>query len=260
MTGLNPVQQMVRISSVSKRFGNLQVLADINLTVASGEVCCLIGPSGAGKSTLIRCINYLEKVDSGRIYVNGQLVGYKLKNGRLHELKAREAARSRADTAMVFQHFNLFPHLSVLGNITEAPIQVRGESRADAESDARALLERVGLASKERIYPRELSGGQKQRVAIARALAMRPKLLLFDEPTSSLDPELVGEVLDVMRALARDGQTMIVVTHEMGFAREVADSLVFMDEGRIVESGTPAAVLDRPSMPRTRAFLSKVRA
>jgi polar amino acid transport system ATP-binding protein len=251
---------MVQISSVSKRFGNLQVLSDISLTVAAGEVCCLIGPSGAGKSTLIRCMNYLEKVDSGRIYVNGQLVGYKLKHGRLHELRAREAARSRADTAMVFQHFNLFPHLSVLGNITEAPIQVRGESRANAESDARALLARVGLGSKERSYPRELSGGQKQRVAIARALAMRPKLLLFDEPTSALDPELVGEVLDVMRALAREGQTMIVVTHEMGFAREVADSLVFMDEGRIIESGTPAAVLDTPRMPRTQAFLSKVRA
>jgi polar amino acid transport system ATP-binding protein len=260
MISIGSDQPMVQISSVSKRFGSLQVLSDINLTVATGEVCCLIGPSGAGKSTLIRCMNYLEKVDSGRIYVNGQLVGYKLKHGRLHELRAREAARSRADTAMVFQHFNLFPHLSVLGNITEAPIQVRGESRANAERDARALLARVGLASKERSYPRELSGGQKQRVAIARALAMRPKLLLFDEPTSALDPELVGEVLDVMRTLAREGQTMIVVTHEMGFAREVADSLVFMDEGRIIETGTPAAVLDSPLMPRTQAFLSKVRA
>jgi polar amino acid transport system ATP-binding protein len=258
MSGRDSVLPMVEISSVSKRFGSLQVLSDINLTVAAGEVCCLIGPSGAGKSTLIRCINYLEKIDSGRIYVNRQLVGYKLENGRLHELRAREAARSRADTAMVFQHFNLFPHLSVLGNVTEAPIQVRGESRASAESQARALLERVGLAGKERSYPRELSGGQKQRVAIARALAMRPKLLLFDEPTSALDPELVGEVLDVMRALAKEGQTMIIVTHEMGFAREVADTVVFMDEGCIVESGAPQRILDTPNMPRTRAFLSKV--
>jgi polar amino acid transport system ATP-binding protein len=258
MTGDSAIESMVQISSVSKRFGHLHVLSDINLTVAAGEVCCLIGPSGAGKSTLIRCINYLEKVDSGRIYVNGQLVGYKMKNGRLHELRAREAAQSRADTAMVFQHFNLFPHLSVLGNITEAPMQVRRESQASAEERARALLDRVGLAGRERAYPRELSGGQKQRVAIARALAMRPKLLLFDEPTSALDPELVGEVLDVMRALAREGQTMVVVTHEMGFAREVADTVVFMDQGRVVESGTPREVLDTPAMPRTRVFLSKV--
>jgi polar amino acid transport system ATP-binding protein len=249
---------MVEIANVSKRFGHLQVLSDINLTVSTGEVCCLIGPSGAGKSTLIRCINYLEKVDAGRIYVNGQLVGYRLKNGRLYELKAREAAHSRADTAMVFQHFNLFPHLSVLGNIIEAPIQVRRESRSDAESHAHSLLRRVGLSNKARSYPRELSGGQKQRVAIARALAMRPKLLLFDEPTSSLDPELVGEVLDVMRGLAGEGQTMVVVTHEMGFAREVADKLVFMDEGKVVEAGDPREVLDSPKTPRTQSFLSKV--
>jgi polar amino acid transport system ATP-binding protein len=249
---------MVEIANVSKRFGHLQVLSDINLTVSTGEVCCLIGPSGAGKSTLIRCINYLEKVDAGRIYVNGQLVGYRLKNGRLYELKAREAAHSRADTAMVFQHFNLFPHLSVLGNIIEAPIQVRRESRSDAESHAHSLLRRVGLSNKARSYPRELSGGQKQRVAIARALAMRPKLLLFDEPTSSLDPELVGEVLDVMRGLAGEGQTMVVVTHEMGFAREVADKLVFMDEGKVVEAGDPREVLDSPKTARAQSFLSKV--
>ena len=253
---VNPL--MVEISHVSKRFGHLQVLSDINLTVSLGEVCCLIGPSGAGKSTLIRCINYLEKVDSGRIYVNGQLVGYRLKDGRLHELKAKEAARTRADTAMVFQHFNLFPHLSVLGNIIEAPIQVRRESRSDAEVHAHLLLRRVGLAGKARAYPRELSGGQKQRVAIARALAMKPKLLLFDEPTSSLDPELVGEVLDVMRGLASEGQTMVIVTHEMGFAREVADKVVFMDRGQIVESGEPNEVFDSPAMPRTQSFLSKV--
>jgi polar amino acid transport system ATP-binding protein len=256
LASVNPL--MVEIAHVSKRFGPLLVLSDVSLTVRAGEVCCLIGPSGAGKSTLIRCINYLEKVDAGRIYVNGQLVGYRLKRGRLHELKAKEAARSRADTAMVFQHFNLFPHLSVLGNIIEAPIQVRKESRSDAEAHAHVLLERVGMASKAHAYPRELSGGQKQRVAIARALAMQPKLLLFDEPTSSLDPELVGEVLDVMRGLAREGQTMVVVTHEMGFAREVADKVVFMDEGRIVEAGRPREVLDSPQMPRTRLFLSKV--
>ena len=249
---------MVEIGHVSKRFGHLQVLSDINMRVSAGEVCCLIGPSGAGKSTLIRCINYLERVDAGRIYVNGQLVGYRLKHGRLHELKAREAARSRADTAMVFQHFNLFPHLSVLGNIIEAPIQVRRELRSDAEAHARVLLERVGLADKAQAYPRELSGGQKQRVAIARALAMRPKLLLFDEPTSSLDPELVGEVLDVMRNLADEGHTMVVVTHEMGFAREVADEVVFMDQGQIVEAGSPKDVLNSPRMPRTQSFLSKV--
>jgi polar amino acid transport system ATP-binding protein len=249
---------MVEIKAVSKRFGHLQVLSNINLIVSPGEVCCIIGPSGAGKSTLIRCINYLEKVDSGRIYVNGQLVGYKLKNGRLHELRAREAARTRADTAMVFQQFNLFPHFTVLGNVVEAPIQVRREPRVEAEQYARQLLKRVGLADKEQAYPRELSGGQKQRVAIARALAMRPKLLLFDEPTSALDPELVGEVLDVMRALAREGQTMVIVTHEMGFAREVADNIVFMDEGRIVEVGPPSSILEQPSMVRTRAFLGKV--
>lgn len=258
MTHATANPPMVEIANVSKRFGHLQVLSDINLTVDTGEVCCLIGPSGAGKSTLIRCINYLEKVDAGRIYVNGQLVGYRLKNGRLYELKAREAAHSRADTAMVFQHFNLFPHLSVLGNIIEAPMQVRGESRSDAESHAHSLLRRVGLSNKARSYPRELSGGQKQRVAIARALAMRPKLLLFDEPTSSLDPELVGEVLDVMRGLAGEGQTMVVVTHEMGFAREVADKLVFVDEGKVVEEGDPREVLDSPKTPRAQSFLSKV--
>jgi polar amino acid transport system ATP-binding protein len=249
---------MVQLTSVCKRYGAHEVLSDINLAVAPGEVCCLIGPSGAGKSTLIRCINYLEKIERGRIHVNGQLVGYRLRNGRLHELSERDAAHSRADTAMVFQHFNLFPHLSVLENITEAPIHVRKETRQTAERQARDLLERVGLQGKERAYPRELSGGQRQRVAIARALAMRPKLLLFDEPTSALDPELVGEVLDVMRALVREGQTMVIVTHEMGFAREVADTLVFMDQGRIVELGNPRLMLANPVMNRTREFLAKV--
>lgn len=249
---------MVRIERVSKQYGSFQVLSDINLTVSRGEVCCLIGPSGAGKSTLIRCINYLEKVNKGRIYVNGQLVGYKIRNGRLHELRDSEAAATRADTAMVFQHFNLFPHLSVLENITEAPIYVKREPREQAEAHARALLERVGLAGKEDAFPLQLSGGQKQRVAIARALALRPKLILFDEPTSALDPELVGEVLDVMRSLARDGQTMIVVTHEMDFAREVADTVVFMDRGRIVESGPPEVILSNPKTERAQAFISRV--
>jgi polar amino acid transport system ATP-binding protein len=249
---------MVQLAAVHKNYGAQQVLCDVNLSVFPGEVCCLVGPSGAGKSTLIRCINYLEKIDRGRIHVNGQLVGYRMHKGRLHELSEREAGRSRADTAMVFQHFNLFPHMSVLENIVEAPIQVRRESRISAEQHARALLARVGLEGKERAYPRELSGGQKQRVAIARALAMRPKLLLFDEPTSALDPELVGEVLEVMRTLARDGQTMVVVTHEMGFAREVADTLVFMDRGRIAEKGDARMMIDNPVVDRTRAFFSKV--
>ncbi|CAA0113678.1 Arginine transport ATP-binding protein ArtM [Starkeya nomas] len=249
---------MVQIQSVCKRFGEVEVLSDIDLSVATGEVCCLIGPSGAGKSTLIRCINHLEKINTGTIEVNGHLVGYARRNGQLHELTGREAARSREDTAMVFQHFNLFPHMTVLENITEAPIHVKKESRASAEAHAHALLDRVGLAGKARAYPGELSGGQKQRVAIARALAVRPKLLLFDEPTSALDPELVSEVLEVMRDLAREGQTMIVVTHEMGFAREVADKVAFMDQGRIVEYGSADDVLVRPRLERTRDFLARV--
>ena len=256
--GKDAAQPMVRIENVSKHYGALEVLRDINLSVAAGEVCCLIGPSGAGKSTLIRCINYLEKVQRGRIYVNGQLVGYREHNGRLHELRDREAAATRADTAMVFQHFNLFPHLSVLENITEAPIYVKRETRAKAEAHARELLHRVGLEGKEKSYPQQLSGGQKQRVAIARALAVRPSLILFDEPTSALDPELVGEVLDVMKSLAREGQTMIVVTHEMDFARDVADKVIFMDQGQIVESGLPEIVLSKPVQARTQAFLSRV--
>lgn len=251
-------EPMVKITNVSKSFAGREVLTDINLSVAPGQVSCLIGPSGAGKSTLIRCINFLEKVDRGRIMVNGHLVGCKIKNGRLHELKAGEAAKSRADTAMVFQHFNLFPHMSVLDNITIAPIRVRGAPRKTAAQEARALLDRVGLGGREGAYPRELSGGQKQRVAIARALAMKPKLLLFDEPTSALDPELVGEVLSVMRDLAQAGQTMLVVTHEMGFAREVADSVIFMDQGRIVETGAPAQLLVNPQLERTQNFLRRV--
>ncbi|OJU89702.1 amino acid ABC transporter ATP-binding protein [Shinella sp. PSBB067] len=249
---------MVRIENVHKRYGTLEVLSGINLVVDPGKVCCLIGPSGAGKSTLIRCINYLEKVQKGRIYVNGQLVGYREHNGRLYELHDRQASATRADTAMVFQHFNLFPHMSVLENITEAPIHVKKEPRAKAEAHARELLERVGLSGKEGAYPQQLSGGQKQRVAIARALAVRPRLLLFDEPTSALDPELVDEVLEVMISLASEGQTMVVVTHEMEFARDVADTVVFMDRGQIVEAGAPDVVLSNPLQERTRAFIARV--
>ena len=252
------VEPMVRIEGVGKHYGSYQALKDINLQVRPGEVCCLIGPSGAGKSTLIRCVNYLEKVQRGRIYVNGQLVGYREIGGRLFELRDRDAARTRADTAMVFQHFNLFPHMTVLENIIEAPIYVKKEKRAQAVAHARELLTRVGLEGKETAYPQQLSGGQKQRVAIARALALRPRLILFDEPTSALDPELVGEVLEVMKALAKAGQTMIVVTHEMDFARDVADTVVFMDQGQIVEVGPPEQVLEMPQMDRTRAFLSRV--
>jgi polar amino acid transport system ATP-binding protein len=221
-------------------------------------VMCIVGPSGSGKSTFLRCINHLEKIDAGRLSVDGELVGYREKKDRLYELHDREVCRKRAEIGMVFQNFNLFPHRTALENITEAPVIVRRESRTSAASRARELLARVGLSDKEKAYPRQLSGGQQQRLAIARALAMRPKLMLFDEPTSALDPELVGEVLDAMRILAEDGMTMIVVTHEMGFAREVGDSIVFMDGGVIVEAGKPREVLANPRHERTRAFLSKV--
>jgi polar amino acid transport system ATP-binding protein len=226
--------------------------------VAKGEVVVLIGPSGSGKTTFLRCINHLERVDAGRIYVDGELVGYREKNGRLVEDREREVARKRAAIGMVFQRFNLFPHLSALGNVIEAPIRVKKVSRKEAEETGRERLAKVGLADKLSVYPVQLSGGQQQRVAIARALAMQPKLMLFDEPTSALDPELVGEVLDVMKSLAREGMTMIVVSHEMGFAREVADRIVFMDEGVIVEEGPPEELFLRPSQPRTQAFLSKI--
>jgi polar amino acid transport system ATP-binding protein len=258
MSRPEPTTPMVQMRHVHKSFGPIEVLHDVNLDVMPGEVCCLVGPSGAGKSTLIRCINYLETISSGIIRVDGALVGYREANGRLYELDEREAARSRRGIGMVFQHFNLFPHMTVLGNIVEAPMGVAKLSRAAATERARELLERVGLSDKEQAYPRELSGGQKQRVAIARALAMQPRLMLFDEPTSALDPEIVGEVLDVMRGLAAEGQTMIIVTHEMGFAREVADRAVFMDQGRVVEVGPPRQVLGAPEQERTRAFLSKV--
>ncbi|MGI5120427.1 amino acid ABC transporter ATP-binding protein [Marinactinospora thermotolerans] len=250
--------RMVVAENVHKSYGRVEVLRGIDLEVRRGEVMCVVGPSGSGKSTFLRCVNHLEKINAGRLWVNGQLMGYREKGGRLHELRESEVAAQRRDIGMVFQRFNLFPHMTALGNVMEAPVQVKGEPKAQARERAMRLLERVGLADKANSLPDQLSGGQQQRVAIARALAMQPSLMLFDEPTSALDPELVGEVLDVMKDLARDGMTMIVVTHEMGFAREVGDSLVFMDGGVVVERGTPAEVLSAPRRERTRSFLSKV--
>jgi len=250
--------EMVRAEGVRKSFGWLEVLKGIDLEVRTGEVFCLIGPSGSGKSTFLRCINHLEKVDGGRLSVDGELVGYRQKGDRLHELKGREVCGKRAEIGMVFQRFNLFPHMTALQNITLAPTTVKGESKSDVNALATGLLERVGLSDKATCYPNQLSGGQQQRVAIARALAMRPKLMLFDEPTSALDPELVGDVLAVMRTLAEEGMTMIVVTHEMGFARDVGDSLVFMDAGVVVEKGHPREVLSNPQEERTKLFLSRV--
>ncbi|MEU0843484.1 amino acid ABC transporter ATP-binding protein [Streptomyces sp. NPDC005962] len=249
---------MVDIRSVHKSFGPLEVLRGIDLEVRTGEVAVVLGPSGSGKSTLLRTINHLEKVDSGWISVAGTLVGYRKKNDKLYELRERDILKQRTRIGFVFQNFNLFPHLTVLENITEAPVSALGRSRKQAVETAETLLARVGLADKSSAYPRQLSGGQQQRVAIARALALEPELLLFDEPTSALDPELVGEVLDVIKDLAHQGTTMIVVTHEIGFAREVADTVVFMDDGRIVEQGPPSEVLDNPHHERTKAFLSKV--
>ena len=249
---------MVEAQQVCKDFGALSVLKGVTLSVAPGEVLVLVGPSGSGKSTFLRCINHLETVSAGRLYVDGVLVGYRESRNRLYEMPAREASRKRRDIGMVFQHFNLFPHRTALENITEAPIHVRKLRKSAAVERARDLLHQVGLSDKADAYPAQLSGGQQQRVAIARALAMDPKLMLFDEPTSALDPELVGEVLAVMKKLAGAGMTMIVVTHEMGFAREVADQLVFMDDGVIVETGPPREVLGNPAHERTRAFLSKV--
>jgi len=249
---------MVEAVEVHKSFGRIDVLKGISLKVMPREVMCLIGPSGSGKSTFLRCINHLEKINAGRLSVDGELVGYREHGGRLHELHGKEVARQRTEIGMVFQRFNLFPHMTALENIVEAPVRVKGESREESRRHARELLEKVGLADRETAYPNQLSGGQQQRIAIARALAMRPKLMLFDEPTSALDPELVGDVLAVMRQLADDGMTMIVVTHEMGFAREVGDSLVFMDDGVVVESGNPREVLADPRHERTRLFLSKV--
>jgi polar amino acid transport system ATP-binding protein len=249
---------MVLAEGVHKRFGLLEVLKGIDLSVNRGDVMVILGPSGSGKSTFLRCINHLEKIEAGRLSVDGELVGYREHGGKLHELHDRDVCRKRAEIGMVFQRFNLFPHMTALDNIVEAPLRVKGESKAIVAKRAAELLDRVGLADKRDAYPRQLSGGQQQRVAIARALAMQPKLMLFDEPTSALDPELVGDVLDVMRSLAEDGMTMIVVTHEIGFAREVGDQLVFMDGGVVVESGPPREVLANPKHERTKAFLSKV--
>ncbi|WP_040733685.1 amino acid ABC transporter ATP-binding protein [Nocardia tenerifensis] len=249
---------MILADRVCKNFGALQVLKGVSLEIGRGEVLCVIGPSGSGKSTFLRCINHLEEVNAGRLYVDGELVGYQEKNGKLYELHPREAARQRREIGMVFQHFNLFPHRTVLENVIEAPTQVKKVPKATAVAKAQELLDRVGLAEKANAYPAQLSGGQQQRVAIARALAMDPKLMLFDEPTSALDPELVGEVLEVMRELAQSGMTMVVVTHEMGFAREVADKLVFMDGGVIIEAGAPRELLANPKHERTQAFLSRL--
>jgi polar amino acid transport system ATP-binding protein len=251
-------EPMVHSVDVHKNYGHVTVLKGIDLAVPAGEVMCLIGPSGSGKTTFLRCINHLEQITAGRLYVDGVLVGYEERSGKLHELHPRVAAKQRRDIGMVFQHFNLFPHMTALENIVEGPIRVKRKSKDDAVDAGRRLLAQVGLSDKERSYPAQLSGGQQQRVAIARALAMEPKLMLFDEPTSALDPELVGEVLDVMKELAHGGMTMVVVTHEMGFAREVADQLVFMDGGVVVESGDPRTVLADPQHERTKAFLSKV--
>ena len=252
------MQPMVKAEAVHKSFGRLEVLRGVSLEIQPREVMCMIGPSGSGKSTFLRCINHLEKINAGRLWVDGELVGYRAAGDNLYELPDREVCRKRSEIGMVSQHFNLFPHMTALENVALAPVKVKKEGRAVAVERGRRLLARVGLQDKEQAYPRQLSGGQQQRVAIARALAMEPKLMLFDEPTSALDPELVGEVLDVMRALAEQGMTMFVVTHEMGFAREVGDSLVFMDAGAVVECGAPREVLARPQHERTKAFLSKV--
>ncbi|MDT5018468.1 MAG: polar amino acid transport system ATP-binding protein [Mycobacterium sp.] len=249
---------MVKAESVCKSFGALHVLKGITLEIGKGEVLCMVGPSGSGKSTFLRCINHLEQVNAGRLYVDGELIGYRERGNKLQEMSPRDAAKQRRDIGMVFQHFNLFPHRTALDNVVEAPIHVKGVKKDAAIARGKDLLEQVGLSDKATAYPAQLSGGQQQRVAIARALAMNPKLMLFDEPTSALDPELVGEVLEVMKKLASEGMTMVVVTHEMGFAREVANHLVFMDEGVVVESGPPREVLSNPQHERTKAFLSKV--
>ena len=258
MTVANDQKPMVEAVGIHKSFGSVEVLRGIDLTVMPGEVACVIGPSGSGKSTFLRCINHLETIDAGTMTVDGELVGYRRRGDKLYELRESEVAKQRRDIGMVFQRFNLFPHMTALQNVMEAPCTVRRTAKKAARERALTLMERVGLGNRCDNYPSQLSGGQQQRVAIARALAMQPRLMLFDEPTSALDPELVGEVLDVMRGLAGEGMTMVVVTHEMGFAREVADSLVFMDEGRIVEAGVPREVLANPQHERTQAFLSKV--
>ncbi|MFT4228803.1 MAG: amino acid ABC transporter ATP-binding protein [Microbacterium sp.] len=248
----------VEIHNVHKRFGGAEVLRGIDLTIEPGEVVALLGPSGSGKSTLLRTINHLESVDRGSVTVDGELIGYQLRGERLHELPEREVLKRRTNVGLVFQSFNLFPHLTAIENVVEAPLALKRLSRADAHELALGLLDRVGLADKADHYPRQLSGGQQQRVAIARALALRPQVLLFDEPTSALDPELVGEVLDVIRDLAHAGTTLVIVTHEIGFAREVADRVVFLDGGVVLEQGPPDRILTDPEHPRTRGFLAKV--
>jgi polar amino acid transport system ATP-binding protein len=249
---------VVDLRHVTKSFGSNRVLDDVDLELAEGTVTVVLGPSGSGKSTLLRTINHLEKIDRGQVRVGGTLIGYRQLGDRLHELPEREVLRQRSRIGFVFQQFNLFPHLTALENVVEAPVSAQGRKRSHAEAEARALLERVGLGDKAGAYPRQLSGGQQQRVAIARALALQPEVILFDEPTSALDPELVGEVLAVIKELARDGATLVVVTHEVGFAREVADTVVFLDEGRVVEQGPPSQVIDHPVHERTRAFLDRV--
>jgi polar amino acid transport system ATP-binding protein len=259
--GLAPLPdhaEVVQATDVHKWYGPLHVLKGVSLTVKRGEVVVIIGPSGSGKTTFVRCLNHLEEIQQGRIVVNGALIGYRERGSRLVKDRERNIARQRREIGMVFQRFNLFHHMTALGNIIEAPIRVRGMDEAEAIRIARALLTRVGLADKADAYPAQLSGGQQQRVAIARALAMRPKLMLFDEATSALDPEMIGEVLEVMQELAREGMTMIVVSHEMGFAREVANRVVMMDDGKIVEEGTPDQLFQRPAHKRTQAFLSKI--
>ena len=253
-----PGTEMVRAENVHKSFGHLEVLKGIDMVVRQGEVCVVLGPSGSGKSTFLRCVNHLEKINAGKIYVDGDLIGYRQRGEKLHELREREVAAQRRSIGMVFQRFNLFPHMTALANVMEAPCRVLREPKPEVRARALAMLDRVGLADKVDSYPGQLSGGQQQRVAIARALAMNPEMMLFDEATSALDPELVGDVLDVMRQLAKEGMTMMVVTHEMGFAREVGDKLVFMDGGVIVEEGDPRTVLANPQHERTQRFLSKV--
>jgi polar amino acid transport system ATP-binding protein len=249
---------VVEASDIHKSFGALQVLKGVSLTVRRGEVVVIVGASGSGKTTFIRCLNHLEKIHRGRIVVNGHLIGYHERDGRLVEDRERNIARQRREIGMVFQRFNLFPHLTALGNIIEAPVHVRRVPKGEAVDTARALLARIGLSDKENAYPAQLSGGQQQRVAIARALAMRPALMLFDEPTSALDPEMIGEVLEVMKELAREGMTMIVVTHEMGFAREVANRILMMDDGLFIEEATPVQFFTAPAHERTRAFLARI--